>query len=308
MSEIDVSFVMTVYNKEQYLPSVLKALLNQSGLQNPEFIFCDDVSTDKSVEIIREMTKDVPNVKIFANTVNEGISKRINQGIRAATGKYTRMLDSDDIFPINSTETMIELAEKHNADMVYGTFVKTGEEAEELTDRYVAKDFEYKYHKDALRAVLCGRFTRMGQLIKTDVLQKADGADERVFIQDESIPIRAAKYADGIIKMQENVVLVPREDGNLSGNKIQLDHDRYLAYHYMILENQSLDKDVLAKMYKRAVSAYWKYYKKTHNKPTLSKMYLYYLYVSVFKPQPNIKFLSFAKSEFDKVENVLRSK
>lgn len=39
MSDIDVSFVMTVYNKERYLPSVLKALLNQTGLKNPEFIF-----------------------------------------------------------------------------------------------------------------------------------------------------------------------------------------------------------------------------------------------------------------------------
>lgn len=52
MSDIDVSFVMTVYNKERYLPSVLKALLNQTGLKNPEFIFCDDVSKDRSVEII----------------------------------------------------------------------------------------------------------------------------------------------------------------------------------------------------------------------------------------------------------------
>ena len=29
-NEIDVSFVMTVYNKEYYLPSVLKALLGQT--------------------------------------------------------------------------------------------------------------------------------------------------------------------------------------------------------------------------------------------------------------------------------------
>ena len=63
-NEIDVSFVMTVYNKEYYLPSVIRALLNQTGLKNPEYIFVDDVSTDKSVEIIREMTKGIKNVKI----------------------------------------------------------------------------------------------------------------------------------------------------------------------------------------------------------------------------------------------------
>lgn len=37
-NEIDVSFVMTVYNKEYYLPSVIRALLNQTGLKNPEYI------------------------------------------------------------------------------------------------------------------------------------------------------------------------------------------------------------------------------------------------------------------------------
>ena len=97
--EIDVSFVMTVYNKEFYLPSVITALLGQTGLKNPEFIFVDDVSNDNSVEIIRRMTEGVKNVTIVTNPYNRGISARINQGIALAKGKWTRMLDSDDIFP-----------------------------------------------------------------------------------------------------------------------------------------------------------------------------------------------------------------
>lgn len=97
--EIDVSFVMTVYNKEFYLPSVITALLGQTGLKNPEFIFVDDVSSDNSVEIIRRMTEGVKNVTIVTNPYNRGISARINQGIALAKGKWTRMLDSDDIFP-----------------------------------------------------------------------------------------------------------------------------------------------------------------------------------------------------------------
>ena len=93
------------------------------------------------------------------------------------------------------------------------------------------KGFSYKYHKNVLDAVLSGHFTRMGQLIKADVLKQAGGADEKVFIQDESIPLRAAKHAQGIIKMDANVVLVPKENGNLSGDKSQLNHDRFYAYY-----------------------------------------------------------------------------
>ena len=84
--EIDVSFVMSVYNKEYYLPAVLEALLNQSGVKNPQFVFVDDVSKDKSVEIIREKTKGLKNVVIVAKEVNDGISITVNQGIRLARG------------------------------------------------------------------------------------------------------------------------------------------------------------------------------------------------------------------------------
>jgi len=308
MSEIDVSFVMTVYNKERYLPSVLKALLNQTGVKNPEFIFCDDVSSDRSVEIIEEMTRGLPNVKIFRNTKNQGISVRINQGIAAAEGKYIRMLDSDDIFPLDSTQKMLELAEKFKADMVYGTFVKTGKEPEELTEAYLPEDFSYKFYADAMRAIFQARFTRMGQLIKADVLKKAEGADERVFIQDETIPLRCAALAHGIVKMQADVVLVPKENGNLSGQKIQLDHDRYLAYYYFIKDNPQMDKDILSKLNQRAVSAYWKYVRKTSRFPYLTKTFWRYAGVKMFSLLPNLKLLDKWAEVFLKAPGVLRVK
>lgn len=306
-SKIDVSFVMTVYNKEYYLPSVLKALLNQTGLKNPEFIFVDDLSTDRSVEIIREMTDGIPNVKIIANKENRGISVRINQGIKEAGGEFTRMLDSDDIFPLDSTEKMLELARKHKADMVYGKFTKTGKEPQALEAEKLG-DFQYKYYPDALKAVLTGRYTRMGQLIKTEVLQKSGGADERVFIQDESIPLRSAILADGIIKMDANVVLVPKELGNFSGNKIQLDNDRFLAYSYTIQNNPKLPGWALKLMYKRAVSAYWKYVKKTSAVPYLQKIFFIYLRNKISPQLPDLKYLKKMQEVFLSLPNVRRCK
>lgn len=289
-SDIDVSFVMTVYNKEYYLPSVLKALLNQSGLKNPEYIFVDDVSNDKSVQIIKEMTKGINNVTIVENDHNRGISARINQGIALAKGKWCRMLDSDDIFPLDSTEKMIALAEKIPADMVYGCFTKTGKEPAEL-EQCKLEDFTYTYSQNALIGVLTGRFTRMGQLIKTAVLQKAEGADERAFIQDESIPLRAAVYANGIAKMSANVVLVPKEIGNFSGNKIQLDHDRFMAYYWMIKDNTQLSEKTMHLMYMRALSAYWKFVKKTDKHPYFHSIFRRYLWCKISNCQPDIKYL-----------------
>ena len=302
---IDVSFVMTVYNKEYYLPSVLKALLGQVGLKNPEFIFIDDLSSDKSVDIIKKYTQDVPNVVIVENKDNRGISPRINQGIALARGKYVRMLDSDDIFPIDSTRKMLDLAEELNADMVYGCFTKTGKEPKFLENETM-DDFVYTYWENALYGVLHGRFTRMGQLIKTDVLKKAKGADERVFIQDESIPLRVAIHAHGIVKMSANVVLVPKEIGNFSGNKLQLDNDRFLAYCYCLQDNEQLPDFAKRLMYKRAVSAYWKFERKTKRFPWLSKAFAVYLLNKISPQRPNMNYLKKMQDDFLKLPNVRR--
>ena len=304
--DIDVSFVMTVYNKEYYLPSVLKALLGQTGLENPEFIFIDDLSTDKSVEIIKKFTKNVPNVTIVENKDNRGISPRINQGIALAKGKYTRMLDSDDVFPIDSTEKMLALAEELNADMVYGCFTKTGKEPWLLENESMSHDFSYTFSENALLGVLTGRFTRMGQLIKTEVLKKGGGADERVFIQDESIPLRTAIYAHGIVKINDNVVLVPKEIGNFSGNKVQLDNDRFLAYCYAIQDNPNLPPKALKLMYQRALSAYWKLIKKTKFLPYFHPAFFKYLFNKLYPTLPDMTYLKHMQDVFLSLPKVRR--
>lgn len=307
--KIDVSFVMTVYNKEYYLPAVLEALLHQTGLKNPEFIFVDDTSKDRSVEIIREKTKNIPNVTIVAKDKNEGISVTINQGIKLAKGEWVRMLDSDDILPIDSTEKMLGLALKHKADMVYGKFKKTGKEPMDICHEKMPDDFDYYYKKDAMRAVLKGRFTRMGQLIRRKVLTEAGGADTRVFIQDESIPLRAARFANGIVKIFAEVVLVPKETNNLSKNTNQLDNDRFFAHYNLLLDyHDTLDKDTCAILYMKALSANWKYVKKNLEHPYWTADFFRYIKAKILHPQPDFQFLEQLAHRFLSLDNVLRSK
>lgn len=307
--EIDVSFVMTVYNKEYYLPAVLEALLNQTGLKNPEYIFVDDKSKDSSVEIIRNRTQGIKNVTIVAKEQNDGISITTNQGLKLAHGKWVRMLDSDDILPLNSTEKMLQLADKYHADMIYGQFKKTGKEPMDICHENMSDNFDYKYQKDALRAVLHGRFTRMGQLIRRSVLEKAQGADERVFIQDETIPLRSARVADGIIKIFSEVVLVPKETNNLSKNTNQLDNDRFFAHYNMLLDYyKELPNDIVAKIYAKALSDNWKYVKKNLPHPYLRIDFIRYIKAKIFPSQPNFKFLKKVAARFLKLDNVLRSK
>lgn len=306
--EIDVSFVMTVYNKEYYLPAVLTALLNQTGLQNPEFIFVDDKSSDSSVNIIREMTKNVPNVTIVAKEKNEGISITINKGISMARGEWVRMLDSDDILPLNSTSVMLQTARKYQAEMIYGEFVKTGKEPMDISKELMSENFKVYYNPNAMDAVLGGHFIRMGQLIRRSVLQKSGGADTKVFVQDESIPLRAAQYAIGAVKIKENVVLVPKETNNLSKNTHQLDNDRFFAYYnYLLDKANELDKKTISLIYLKALSANWKYVKKNLAYPYLRSDFRYYIQAKLWRIKPNFTLLARLADRFLGLTDVLRS-
>lgn len=191
--------------------------------------------------------------------------------------------------------------------MIYGCFTKTGKDPKELENCRL-EEFDYQYVPDAMSGVLNGRFTRMGQLIKTDVLQKAGGADERAFIQDESIPLRAALYAKGIVKMTANVVLVPKEIGNFSGNKIQLDHDRFMAYYWMLKDHPELPDEARRRMYLRAVSAFWKFTKKSRQFPFFTSAFARYLGCKLLASKPDMKYLDRMYQKFAALTDVRRIK
>ena len=97
---IDVSFVLTVYNKEKVLPFVIQALHNQQGLGETEYIFVDDHSSDGSIEAIKETTArlGMKNVKVALHKQRKGPSVRINQGIELAKGRNFRRLCKREVF------------------------------------------------------------------------------------------------------------------------------------------------------------------------------------------------------------------
>ena len=107
--------------------------------------------------------------------------------------------------------------------------------------------------------------------------------------------------------MSANVVLVPKEIGNFSGNNVQLDNDRFMAYYFAIADNiNNLPKDKLALMYKRAVSAYWKMIKKTHKFPDIHWGFRKYLGVKLFNPQPHMSTLQKMYGKFMGLKNIRR--
>ncbi len=257
-NEITVSYVVTVYNKEPYIGHTVRSLLQQEGGFRAEYIFVDDVSTDKSLDVIADVTKGVPNVIVIKNTINSGPSVRLNQGARMARGKYLHFIDSDDIMAANATNVMVRLMEEHDADVVHGSWEKTGVKSAELIGRKVNENAPYKVSDKPLEFVFRERIRRMCQMVRRETFLLAEGCDEACFIQDESLGLRLARVARRFVLLDAPVLLIPLVEGELSRNVSQLNHDRFLASYHMITRYPTLDEVTRRRLYRRCVSSFWK--------------------------------------------------
>ena len=55
-----VSYIITLYNKKNYLSSVVKALAKEGGNHEREYIFVDDGSNDSSLFILNKLKIKLP--------------------------------------------------------------------------------------------------------------------------------------------------------------------------------------------------------------------------------------------------------
>ncbi|WP_374444716.1 glycosyltransferase family 2 protein [Epilithonimonas sp.] len=124
--EIKVSVIVPVYNVELYLEKCLLSLVHQT-LQDVEIIVVNDGSKDHSQQIIEKFQQEYPE-KIFGFTKeNGGLSDARNFGIDRARGKYIGFVDSDDYVSETMFEDMMNIAEKHQAEITICNLQKVDE-------------------------------------------------------------------------------------------------------------------------------------------------------------------------------------
>lgn len=120
-----VSVVIPVYNVERYVAKCAHSLFRQT-LNDVEYIFVDDCTPDKSIEIVKEVLLEYPNrtecVKIVRHNNNQGLPAARLSGIQYATGDYIIHSDSDDWMEPNMLESMYRKAIETGADCVYCDF------------------------------------------------------------------------------------------------------------------------------------------------------------------------------------------
>lgn len=97
MSEMKISIITLTWNSEKTIADTVKSIQSQT-FDNYEHVIIDNVSSDRTLEIVRELySKDSEKLKIVSES-DQGISDGFNKGILNSDGEIVVFLNSDDTY------------------------------------------------------------------------------------------------------------------------------------------------------------------------------------------------------------------
>jgi glycosyltransferase involved in cell wall biosynthesis len=124
---------MCTYNGEKYLKQQLASIIQQTTPPD-EIVVCDDGSTDKTVKIVKEFSRQFPSLRLVQNVSNLGIAPNFEKAIGLTTGDLVFLSDQDDVWLPNRVETMSRIfAEQPAVGMVFSNFVFTDSNLQPVT-------------------------------------------------------------------------------------------------------------------------------------------------------------------------------
>lgn len=129
--KIDLSIIILNYNSGDYLQKCLKSIADSElGNYQIETIIVDNCSTDKSIDLAREIK--CPNTQFLILNNNRGFAAGNNQGLKVSDSqsKYVLFLNPDTLVEKNTFKAMLDFFETTSdadAATCYIKLVKTGQ-------------------------------------------------------------------------------------------------------------------------------------------------------------------------------------
>ena len=117
-----VSFLGPVFNKSAWISSTIENLQQQT-LEDVEFIFIDDGSTDETARIIQFYARKDKRIKLYKLGKNVGLGKAWNIGTKLVKSPIICVASGDDWWVKDRAKWSYEFFKKHkDKDVFYGAF------------------------------------------------------------------------------------------------------------------------------------------------------------------------------------------
>jgi len=217
---IDKKALLTItipsYNASKYLQKCLLSILKSKYLGKLEILVINDGSLDNTKEIglyFEELLKNkTRKILTLVDKENGGHGSGINKGLELATGKYFRVVDSDDWLDTEELDKYLEKLQNEDTDEILTDYCEARTYADKLfpieTFKFMKELKTYKVDD-----VCCGPngFRKWGPSLptatyKTELLRKTDfKLPEHTFYVDMLYNAYSIISVNTIKKYKENI-------------------------------------------------------------------------------------------------------
>ena len=222
-----ISIITVCKNAENAIERTILSVVTQSCFaENIEYLIIDGVSTDKTIEIIKQCSEKYP-IK-WISEPDSGIYNAMNKGIKLATGDYLLFLNAGDyLIHYNVIKSLTNLFEYSVFDVIYGNMLCVNPESGQCLIKAVGKIPGVKFFfEDTL--------PHQATFYKKDVFEKFGGYEEKFKIISDNI-INKKLLCDYKVstKYINRIISVFLNDGISSTNK-ELDMQERILFqeHY----------------------------------------------------------------------------
>lgn len=116
---IKVSIITPCLNSEKTIRDTIESVLYQT-YPNIEYIIVDGLSTDSTMDIVRQYIPLFNGRLKYVSEKDKGIYNAMNKGIKISSGEIIGILNSDDYYEKNAVEKIIQYSDPNKCRIVYG--------------------------------------------------------------------------------------------------------------------------------------------------------------------------------------------
>ena len=233
------SIIIPVYNVEPYIEECLQSVADQTMTEGVECIIVDDCGQDNSMEVVNRFVDGYSGVisfKIWKHDKNIGLSAARNTGIKAASGEYIYLLDSDDYIIPECIETLYSIARKNNADVVQGAYITASQHlTNAMSTAHPAISEDRRYIKRTLLDYDRNAVMAQNRLVRRQlIIDNALWFKEGIIHEDNYWTFFLAKHVKRMAFCPEKLYFYRETPGSITKSKNS--EKEVLAFTTMVLD------------------------------------------------------------------------
>lgn len=211
-----ISIITVTYNCVQTIQRTIDSVLQQNW-PNLEYIIIDGLSTDGTIDVIKQSCIYSPNKIKYISEKDAGLYDAMNKGIKMATGEVIGIINGDDYYTKNSFNKVIELFRSFDCDIVYSDLIYQ-------YDDYIDSTHPLKADHKKLKERMSVNHPTC--FVKKIIYDNYGLFDTKYRIASD-YEIMARFFSKGCKFKKSNQVLAIMESGGLSTNNWITVHEKY---------------------------------------------------------------------------------